>query len=111
MKETLVSQFFVAGLIFSNYADAPLKRGTRLTLIKAPNNFHDHNAIKILTTNQKVWIGYVPRDLTHKVSDFAGRVTRAVVHAYEPANVTHRRVLVNVYGIPQNPEEANTICS
>ncbi len=113
-QEILVSQFFLAGLIYSDYADAKLKRGTRLRLVKEPSNPHDCNAIRAFAPPPKgnVWLtaGYVPRCQTHEIRNFVGRVTRAIVHAHEPANATHRRILVNVYGVPTPLEQTNLIC-
>ncbi len=113
-QEILVSQFFLAGLIYSDYADAKLKRGTRLRLVKEPTNPHDQWAIRAYAPPPKgnTWFtaGYVPRDQTRDFHSFAGKVTRAVVHAVEPANATHRRILVKAYGIPASQEERNIIC-
>lgn len=108
MKETLVSQFFVAGLIYSDYQTVKLKRGQRLSLVKQPDNRHDINAIQVWVG--KVRIGFVPRTQTHEVRHFQGRVTRAVIHSYAQTNATHRMVLVNVYGVAAKPEETNRIC-
>ncbi len=107
-KDSLVSQFFVAGLIFSDYAKAKLKRGQRISLVKQPDNPYDRFAIRVLAKG--VWIGFVPRTLTNSISGFKGKVTRAVIHAYEPVHETHRRVLVNVYGIAATAQETNLIC-
>lgn len=110
-KETLVCQFFVAGLIYADYADTKLKRGQRISLVKQPDNLHDSNAIRVYKAGrQPVWLGFVPRDQTGEIHGFKGKITRAVVHAYEVANATHRRCLVNIYGVAAKPEEMNVIC-
>lgn len=109
--ETLVSQFFVAGLVFSDYADAKLKRGMQVTLIRDPNNVHDSNAIKVHVADRTAtFLGWVPRDQTHEILGFKGDVSTAFIYAFEPANATHRRVLVNVYGVEADPLQANVIC-
>lgn len=112
--ESLVSQFFVAGLIYSEFADAKLKRGLRLRLIKDPTNPHDCNAIKVFAPGpKKSWIhlGFVPRNQTGEVRHFRGNVTHATVHCYAPTNATHRMLLVDVFGLPQTEIAANLICT
>ncbi len=106
MKDSLITQFFIAGLVYSDYQDAKLKRGQRLSLIKEPGNLYDRNAIRIYAG--KVFIGFVPADMTYQIHQFAGKVTKAVIQTYAPTNVTHRMVLVNVYGTPA--VQSNKIC-
>ncbi len=109
-KESLVSQFFVAGLIYGDHADAKPKRGQRISLVKQPDNAYDLRAIQVYTIGKRVFLGWVPRHQTHQIHDFKGKITRAVIHGYEPANATHRRLLVSVYGIAATEQETNLIC-
>lgn len=95
-SKILLTQFFVAGLVYSDYAEAKLKRGLRVSLVRDPENAHDSNAIKVFAIQGKIrtWVGFVPAEQTHEIK---GALSGATIHAYEPQNATHRRVLVRVY--------------
>lgn len=107
-KDKLIHQFFVAGLIYCDYDKVKIKRGQKLSLVKEPDNEFDSDAISILVGKTK--IGYVPRVDTLTISNFEGKVTRAVVRQYAPTNPTHRMVLVNVFGVNKKATSKNVIC-
>ncbi len=111
--ETLISQFFIAGIVFHDLAAVQkrVRNHTKLSLVKEPENLHDANAIAVVLPGKKpLTIGYVPRDQTHALHRFRGKISRAIVHAYAPTNATHRMVLVSVYGTAQSQAKVNTLC-
>lgn len=107
-SEILVSQFFVAGSVFTNWREATLKKGGKVTLAYQPDNPADYNAIQVFSG--QINIGWVPRNQTHEIRDFDGKFTRAEIFAYEPTNATHRMILVNVYGDISTQFNKNFIC-
>lgn len=112
-KEIRICQFFVVGLIYYDYRHLRLKEGMRISLVSDPANLYDKNAILVFAFNPKrkrIKLGFVPALQTHEVHGFCGKITRAVIHAYEPPNPTYCHVLINVYGIPHVPERANILC-
>lgn len=86
------------------------KAGAPVQLVWERNNPMDANAIRINFGSYK--LGYVPRELTHKLhwQRIAGRKLIAHIEAYWPANPSHcaLRVVVSVVGQPE-PDNNNEI--
>ncbi len=103
-----VCQFFVAGLVYYDYLSATIRQSDKVSLVAEPENPHDSSAIKVIING--VHVGYVPRDANQQILSLGDTLDRAVVKNYEPANATHRRVLVEIFAWDVAPEVLNKLC-
>lgn len=93
---TTILEFFVAGVKFYDYQQTQLKAGDKLTLTWERSNQYDKNAIRV--DFQRTKLGYVPRELTHKLhwERLAGRKVTAIVRSFNKSNPSWETIRVKV---------------
>jgi len=115
-----ITSFYIAGLSFRPQKDQEaIKLGQVLLLEAEPDNPYDNNAIKLVTLEDKIHVGYVPKKQTKELHPYriAEIPVFTVVVNHIPEMPSHKRVLVTVKSerelprfIPEEKEFKNFIC-